>query len=232
MSTTPTIVQALASVMADVGAVAKKGRNTHQNFNFRGIDAVVNAVSPALREHGVVVAPTLLDKEVRESRTAKGAVMSNVYVTVRYDFHGPAGDSISATVAAESFDSGDKATAKAMSVAFRTALLQTLALPTDEPDPDEHTYERAHVQTQRAPEPAPPASLEYLEQVADLSDTVGLDNATLERSVQHYSRGRTANIAELTLAEAQQFEKDLRKRLEESAKVSTVQVNNGDKNVE
>ena len=90
------------------------------------------------------VAPTVLEKELKESRTAKGAVMANVYLTVKYTFYGPRGDSISATVASESFDSGDKATAKAMSVAFRTALLQTLALPTDEiDDPDHVTYERA-----------------------------------------------------------------------------------------
>jgi hypothetical protein len=30
-----------------------------------------------------------------------------------------------------------------MSVAFRTALLQTLSLPTDEPDPDSQSYERS-----------------------------------------------------------------------------------------
>ena len=40
-------------------------------------------------------------------------------------------------------DGGDKATAKAMSVAFRIALLQALALPTSEPDPDSTSYERS-----------------------------------------------------------------------------------------
>ncbi len=40
-------------------------------------------------------------------------------------------------------DGGDKATAKAMSVAFRIALLQALALPTSEPDPDSSSYERS-----------------------------------------------------------------------------------------
>ena len=45
-------------------------------------------------------------------------------------------------VAAEAWDSGDKAAPKAMSVAFRTALLQALALPTDDPDPDSQSYER------------------------------------------------------------------------------------------
>src|SRR5690606_34079164 len=43
----------------------------------------------------------------------------------------------------EAMDSGDKATSKAMSVAFRTALIQALALPTDEPDPAESTYQRS-----------------------------------------------------------------------------------------
>ena len=43
-------------------------------------------------------------------------------------------------VAAESWDTGDKAMPKAMSVAMRTALIQALALPTDEPDPDSFTY--------------------------------------------------------------------------------------------
>ena len=40
-------------------------------------------------------------------------------------------------------DAGDKATAKAMSVAFRTALLQSLCLPTDDIDPDAQSYERS-----------------------------------------------------------------------------------------
>lgn len=138
-----TIFEALAAVSAEVGAVRKQERNKMQNFNFRGIDTVVNAVHPALAKHGVVVVPELLEKELRESKTAKGSVMVNVYLTVRYSFFGPEGDSVHAVVAAESFDSGDKATAKAMSVALRTALLQTLMLPTDEIDSNHVSYERS-----------------------------------------------------------------------------------------
>ena len=137
-----TIIEALSAVAGDVGAVGKERRNAQQGFTFRGIDDVMNAVSGPMRKHGVIVLPKLIEKERAESRTAKGAIMANVYVTVEYVFYGPEGDSVSATVCAESFDSGDKATAKAMSVAFRTALLQSLCLPTDEPDPDLATYER------------------------------------------------------------------------------------------
>jgi hypothetical protein len=56
-------------------------------------------------------------------------------------------------VPGEAFDSGDKATAKAMSVAFRIALLQGLSLPTDETDPDAQTYERANHPTNHTPAP-------------------------------------------------------------------------------
>lgn len=141
------IVQALASIMDSVGAVRKADRNSSQNFNFRGIDAVVNAVSPALRHYGVVVTPELQSVEygtveIGKNRTAMG----HVRVVVKYTFTAEDGSSLTATVPGEAMDSGDKATAKAMSVAFRTALLQALALPTDEPDPDLHSYERAPVQ--------------------------------------------------------------------------------------
>lgn len=134
----------LNKVMNDVGAVKKADRNTHQNFNFRGIDAVINAVSPAFRKHGIVCFPTLLTSEyetvtVGQNRTQMG----HARITVKYVFAAPDGSSLEVVVPAESMDSGDKATAKAMSVAYRTALLQTLCLPTDESDPDADSYERA-----------------------------------------------------------------------------------------
>lgn len=142
------IQECLSRVMTDVGAVRKGDRNDSQSFNFRGIDAVVNAVSPALREHGVVVLPTVRKVtastvEVGRNRTRMG----HVSVIVRYRFVGPDGDHLDCTTVGEAMDAGDKATPKAMSVAFRTALLQALALPTDEPDPDSQSYERSAAKT-------------------------------------------------------------------------------------
>ncbi len=140
----PRLVNALASVMSDVSAVRKEDRNQAQGFNFRGIDAVVNAVGPALRRHGVVVMPTVLSKEYGSFSTKGGTTMHTATLEVEYRFYGPAGDGYMAcSVIGEAADAGDKATPKAMSVAFRTALLQALCLPTDEPDPDVSSYERA-----------------------------------------------------------------------------------------
>lgn len=141
------VYAALSAVMADVGAVKKGDYNEGQRFNFRGIDAVVNAVSPVLRKHGIMVTPHVEQfdygtVEIGRNRTPMG----HVRVIVTYTFHHVSGGSVTATVPGEAMDSGDKATAKAMSVAFRTALLQALCLPTDEPDPDSVSYERAPAQ--------------------------------------------------------------------------------------
>ena len=153
METKLSIAQALNEVMKAVGGIAKKDRNQAQGFNFRGIDAVVNAVSPQLQKFGVIVVPTVEDYsydtvEIGRNRTAMG----HVKVKVTYTFIGANGDAIKTTVVGEAMDSGDKATAKAMSVAFRTALLQALCLPTDEADPDATTYERSSADDVLAPQ--------------------------------------------------------------------------------
>lgn len=138
------IVRLLSQVMEDVGAVKKGDRNEHQKFTFRGIDAVTNAVSPALRKHGVIVVPQVIDYQydtITVGNPAKS--MGHVRVLVRYTFHASDGSSLETVTPGESFDSGDKATAKAMSVAFRTCLIQALCLPTDETDPDAETFQRA-----------------------------------------------------------------------------------------
>lgn len=126
----------LVDVKKSVGKVAKRERNQQQGFSFRGVDATVNAVAPALIDHGVLTIPRLVSERVEAFKTAKGSEMFRSVVTVSYLFLGPAGDSIEAVVPGEASDSLDKATSKAMSVAYRTALLQTLSLPTDTPDPD------------------------------------------------------------------------------------------------
>ena len=49
----PAIYGQLAQVMADCTHVAKRDVNQHQRFLFRGIDAVVNAVGPILRNRNL-----------------------------------------------------------------------------------------------------------------------------------------------------------------------------------
>ena len=133
--------EVILAVMESVQGVAKRDRNSAQGFNFRGIDAVVNKVGPALRAAGGFILPEIVNEQHSTALTAKGSQVNVVHLTVRFGIYGLDGEPIVGSVAAEAMDSGDKATAKAMSVALRTFLLQVLALPTDEPDPDSFTYE-------------------------------------------------------------------------------------------
>ncbi|WP_372663680.1 ERF family protein [Amycolatopsis kentuckyensis] len=142
MTDTKSVYEALNDVMADVRAVGKGDYNKQQGFSFRGIDAVVNAVGPVLRRHRVIVAPLHTEARYRDVLSAKQTPMRECTVLVTYRIYGPAGDHIDTQVAGEAMDIGDKGTPKAMSVAYRTALLQALCLPTNEPDPDHDTYER------------------------------------------------------------------------------------------
>lgn len=138
-----TAAEIIVKVMDDVQGLAKKDKNTAQGFNFRGIDAVMNVVGPSLRKHGGFIVPMADRVEYDTGTTAKGGTLNIARVTVSYVIYGQTGDPILGSAFAEAFDSGDKATAKAMSVAYRTFLLQLLCLPTDEPDPDVFSYESA-----------------------------------------------------------------------------------------
>jgi hypothetical protein len=134
-------------VMNDVTYVGKDQYNEQQKFNFRGIDGVLDAVGPAFRKHGILPMPEVTSVESTSYTTKNGTVMTRSVVRVNYDFRGPAGDTLTAIgIPGESADSGDKSVSKAMSVAYRTALVQVLALPTHQPDPDADTEEKEAAQ--------------------------------------------------------------------------------------
>jgi hypothetical protein len=154
MTEAPSVHVALAAVKKAVGAVGKDQRNTAQNFNFRGVDAVVNAAAPHLNEHGVIVLPEVLDYSTETVEVGRNKTpMAHVSGKVKYHFAGPAGDEVCAVVVSEAMDSGDKTMPKFMSVAYRIALLQVLNLPTDEPDPDASAYERSSRELDASPAP-------------------------------------------------------------------------------
>lgn len=140
-----TVFVAWGRVMRDVGAIGKNERNRDQNFNFRGVDAVVNIVGPVLRKHGVFVVPesVVLDREERYETKRNQTAMHAVITHQMWRVYGPAGDSFPLESLGQSSDSGDKVVAKAQSVAYRVVLLQSLCIPTDDRDPDADAHERS-----------------------------------------------------------------------------------------
>lgn len=138
------VIESMLKVMGEVRTLSKDQRNRQQNFNFRGIDDVMNVVGPALRNHGIIVAPEVLSfaydtVEIGTNRTKGG----HVVLHMRYNFYAADGSTLPVEGFGEAFDVGDKAASKAASMAYKYALLQALCLPTDEPDADSQVYERS-----------------------------------------------------------------------------------------
>lgn len=136
------IYQAIIGVMSDIGVIGKEKRNTQQGFKYRGVDDVMNALQPVMVQHGLFVVPEIIDQKREERQTKnKGNLIYSV-CTVRYTFYAKDGSSVQCVVIGEGMDSGDKATNKAMSIAFKYACFQVFCIPTEEmKDPDAEVHE-------------------------------------------------------------------------------------------
>lgn len=137
------IYESIAAIQADVDFIGKDKQTTGQTpYKYRGVDQVLNTLHPLFAKHKVFAVPEVLEVLNREWKTTKTG-NSVVYQTakVKYTFYAEDGSSVSATVLGEAMDSGDKASNKCMSVAYKYACFQILSIPTEETtaDPDDET---------------------------------------------------------------------------------------------
>ena len=126
------IFESINAVMSDCGFISKDSKNQQQGYKFRGIDAVMNALNPALIKNKVFVVPEVLDQTREERTTSKGGLLIYSVVKVKDTFYAEDGSYVSACVVGEGMDSGDKSCNKAMSAAFKYACFQTFCIPTEE----------------------------------------------------------------------------------------------------
>lgn len=134
------IFETINAVMEEVGAVGKNSRNEQQKYMYRGIDDVMNALNPAFIKHKLLMVPEVVSQKREERQTANGKNIIYSVLSVKYTFYAEDGSSIYTIVPGEGMDSGDKASNKAMSSAFKYACFQTFCIPTEEmKDPDAET---------------------------------------------------------------------------------------------
>jgi hypothetical protein len=121
-----------------------KGREFEQGktrYNFRGIDDVYNAVSSELAEKKILVRPGYSNRACVERKAASGNAL--FYVTVEGMFRFVSAEDGSEMEVGpffgEAMDTSDKGTTKAMSVAQRTAVIQTFCIPTEGEHKDPET---------------------------------------------------------------------------------------------
>lgn len=134
------IFETINAVMEEIGAVGKNSRNEKQNYMYRGVDDVMNALNPAFIKHKLFMVPEVVSQKREERQTANGKNTIYSVLSVKYTFYAEDGSSIYTIVPGEGMDSGDKASNKAMSSAFKYACFQVFCIPTEEmQDPDAET---------------------------------------------------------------------------------------------
>ncbi len=129
--------------------IEKSRQNTQQGFAFRGIDDVYNALSGVLAQHQLCIIPRVVRREVTERQTQRGGVLFYVVVEVEFDLVCAVdGSTHMARFCGEAMDSGDKASNKAMSAAYKYAAFQAFCIPTEgDNDADSQTHEVAAATT-------------------------------------------------------------------------------------
>ena len=141
------VYQAINAVQAELSqtGIGKNQQNIQQRYSFRGIDDVLNAMAPLLARHNLVVMPHVLEREVIEKQTQRGGTLFYVTLKVQYDFVSSLDGSRHAiTVYGEAMDSGDKATNKAMSAAYKYASIQVFCIPTEGDNDADRTTHQPH----------------------------------------------------------------------------------------
>lgn len=130
------IHEAIAEIYGNVGYVQKQ-RTQGLNYSYASESALIEALRPEMVKAGVY--PAVLEYEVMHAETyttSKGAVMNLVRVRATVAFtHAPSGTQLMVQAVGEGSDSGDKASNKAMTGAYKYALRQTFCIETgDDPD--------------------------------------------------------------------------------------------------
>lgn len=132
--TAPHVYAAIVEVTATLAkaGISKDRKNSQQGYAFRGIDDIYNALAPALVAAKLCILPRVVARSVTEHASKAGGILFNVVLEVEFDMVSAVdGSSHVARSIGEAMDSGDKATNKAMSAAYKYVAMQTFCIPTE-----------------------------------------------------------------------------------------------------
>lgn len=148
-----------AEILAKKG-IGKNQRNQAQNFSYRGIDDILNAVSSALVEARLVILPEIEDAEIvtlqNEKQGRQGSFTQIIYTAKmvgRYRIVSvDDGSSHCVSVPAHSFDMSDKSINKALSAAYKYMCVQVFSIPLEGMEDQDADHIEPSPQLEAAPD--------------------------------------------------------------------------------
>jgi hypothetical protein len=162
-----TIFATMMKVQSDLArtGISKDQKNSQQGWKFRGIDAVLNALSGVLAENKALIIPDVIDKQKLDS--PKG---SHWLVTVNWMMLDKYGDSLVSRHCGEAIDYGDKGLNKAITSSYKYFLFSAFCIPliaqefgdADEASPGEEEEEQKPQKSSRKSVPKKKASVKKL----------------------------------------------------------------------
>lgn len=122
-------INAISTALSKTG-ISKINTNLQEQYQYRSIDDVLAKLSPLLSRHRLCVLPRVLRRRACYRTGEANSVLVGVELLVAYDLVS-CRDGSKHTVRAfgEAVDPSDKATAKALSAAYKSAMLQTFCIP-------------------------------------------------------------------------------------------------------
>jgi len=221
METNGLIYQKIPAIMADISAIGKDRKNTQQNYAFRGIDDVYNAVHDVFAKHKVFTTSEILSEASEERETKSGGNLIYRILKIRYRFWAEDGSSVVSEVIGEGMDTGDKASNKAMAVAHKYLILQALCIPTDEPKDPENEHHEVKAKHSVAQKLIPPGDTKIIDTETTeglrkeaitlatmLSDAQLITNEEFEEMVKTAREKKTVGTLEKVVARIREIKKE------------------------
>lgn len=140
----PGIYAAIHAICAElaVHGIPKSRVNEVDGYKYRSIDDLLDALAPLLAKHRLCILPRVQERAVAERFGLGEGLLLHVALRVAFTLTS-VDDATSHVVESygEALDAGDKATAKAMSMAYKSAMIQTFCIPIAAgEDPDRTTH--------------------------------------------------------------------------------------------
>ena len=147
------IYKKIPVIMWKIGVIGKDRINKIQNYQFRWIDDMYNALNQHLTEEKVFFTSEILSTEREERESKNGGTLIYSVITMKFTAYAEDWSNVSSTTVGEAMDSGDKSMNKAMSTAYKYALMQIFCIPTEDDKDTENS----------SPEPKPKAKTQTVD---------------------------------------------------------------------
>ena len=130
----------LAKCLGEMGAIPKSGYNSFHKYSYHTEGDITSAIRALLARHGVAVMWSKVESVRTEGKDARGKALTRVVFTGKLTLTcADTGAQMEVFGEGEGEDSGDKATYKANTGAYKYALMKCFMLSDCESDPERST---------------------------------------------------------------------------------------------